>query len=322
MTREEFLDMLSGAGALGAGYAVSEDLASRQRKYGQRAMNQARRLGTELADAASGAFKPFTVSTGLGPGLTVGQEGISMQMSDQMTADTKALARRGAQQLLSATGADQLQSEQERLQSMLLGQGIGQAQQDIYSQLQAMRQPQEERDRLALEERLFAQGRSGVRTAQYGGTPEQLAMEKAIQEQRAADAFTSRGQAVKERESTAGLIAQALGQGRANQALQAELGFGGVQAAFLPQQQALSLLAGGVPFSELATRAGLQGVSAQGELLGAGLQGLLGGQAASAATQQQYLQNLLGGLFETPAGEGEESLLRKALRDIFQSDIE
>jgi len=95
-----------------------------------------------------------------------------------------------------------------------------------------------------------------------------------------------------------------------------------VQAAFLPQQQALSLLAGGVPFSELATRAGLQGVSAHGDLLRAGLQGHLGGPAASAATQQQYLQNLLGGLFDTPAGEGEESFFRKALRDIFQSDTE
>jgi len=315
---EKFLGRISGAGALGAGYAVSEDLARRQRGYGQEAMSQAQALGQQLAGAASGAFKPFTVSTGLGPGLTVGQGGISMQMSDQMTADTKALARRGAQQLLSATGAGQLQSEQERLQSMLLGQGIGQAQQDIYSQLQAMRQPQEERDRLALEERLFAQGRSGVRTAQYGGTPEQLAMEKAIQEQRAADAFTARGQAVAERQSTAGLLAQALQEGRANQALQAELGLGGVQAAFLPQQQALSLLTGGVPFSELATRAGLQGVTAKGELLGAGLQGLLGGQASAAATQQQYLQNMLGGLFDTPEGEGEESFFRKALRELFQ----
>jgi hypothetical protein len=315
---ENFLSRLSSAGALGAGYAVSEDLASRQRKYGQQAMNQAQRLGQQLSGAASGAFKPFAVSTGLGPGLTVGQEGISMQMSDQMTKDAKALARSGAQQLLSATGAGKLQSEQERLQGMLLGQGIGQAQQDIYGQLQAMRQPQEERDRLALEERLFSQGRSGVRTAQYGGTPEQLAMEKAIQEQRAADALTARGQAVSERESTAGLISQALQQGRANQALQAELGLGGAQAAFLPQQQALSLLAGGVPFSELATRAGLQGVTAQGELLGAGLQGLLGGQASAAATQQQYLQNLLGGLFDKPEGEGEESFFRKALRDLFQ----
>ena len=323
MTPEEqealnkFLERLSSGAGLGAGYLLSEQQARAQRGYGQEAMNQAQALGQQLAGAASGTFKPFTVSTGLGPGLQVGQEGISVTMPDRMLADTKALARSGAQQLLSATGAGKLQSEQERLQSMLLGPGIERAQQDIYGQLQALRQPQQERDRLALEERMFAQGRSGVRTAMYGGTPEQLAMAKAMQEQQAADALMARQQALSERQSTAGLMTQALQEGRAQQTLQAELGFGGVQAAFLPQQQALSLLAGGVPFSELATRAGLQGVAAQGELLGGGLQGLLAGQAASSATQQQYLQNLLGGLFSTPSGEGEESLFLKALKGLF-----
>ena len=52
-------------------------------------------------------------------------------------------------------------------------------QQDIYNQLRSMQTPEEERQRLALEERLQAQGRGGVQTAQYGGTPEQLAMAKA-----------------------------------------------------------------------------------------------------------------------------------------------
>jgi hypothetical protein len=42
-----------------------------------------------------------------------------------------------------------------------------------------MQTPEEERQRLELEQRLFAQGRGGVQTAQYGGTPEQLAMAKA-----------------------------------------------------------------------------------------------------------------------------------------------
>ena len=52
-------------------------------------------------------------------------------------------------------------------------------QQDIYNQLRSMQTPEEERQRLALEERLQAQGRGGIQTAQYGGTPEQLAMAKA-----------------------------------------------------------------------------------------------------------------------------------------------
>lgn len=54
----------------------------------------------------------------------------------------------------------------------------------IYDQIRAMQTPEEERQRTALENRLAAQGRLGVQTAQYGGTPEQLAFEKAQAEAR------------------------------------------------------------------------------------------------------------------------------------------
>ena len=54
----------------------------------------------------------------------------------------------------------------------------------IYDQIRATQTPEEERQRIALENRLAAQGRLGVSTAAYGGTPEQLAMEKAQAEAR------------------------------------------------------------------------------------------------------------------------------------------
>lgn len=54
----------------------------------------------------------------------------------------------------------------------------------IFDQIRATQQPEEERQRIALENRLAAQGRLGVSTAAYGGTPEQLAMEKAQAEAR------------------------------------------------------------------------------------------------------------------------------------------
>lgn len=325
MTPEElnaFLGKLGSAAEFGAGYLATQGLAKAQREAGQSAYEKATGLGADLAGAAAGTFKPFTVSTGLGPGLMVGQEGITFtpvtpgSYEAQQQMDAKALARSGAQQLAAVTGPGKLQEEQARIQGMLLGPGIGAAQQDIYGQLQAMRQPEQERQRLALEERLFSQGRSGLRTAMYGGSPEQLAMEKAIQEQQAADALMARQQALAEQQQSAGLISQALGLAGQQQALQAELGLGAAQAAFLPQQQALSMLAAGVPFSELATRAGLQGVVAQGELGGAGLQALLSGEASAALTEQEYLRNLLGGIF-SPKEEGAESLFTRALKGLF-----
>ena len=309
MSWEDILAGIGGAADYGSQYLLTKELADQQREAGQAAFEQARQLGGELTTAAAGTFKPFTVSTGLGPSLRVGQEGITYapvapdSYEAQQQMDAKALARSGAQQLAAVTGPGKLQAEQSRLQGMLLGSDIGTAQQDVFSQLQAMRTPEQERQRLALENRLFQQGREGIRTAQYGGTPEQLAFEKAIQEQQAADALMARQQALTEREQTAGLISQALGQGRAQQALQAELGLGGAQAAFLPQQQALSMLAAGQPFSDLATRAGLQGIIAEGELAGGGLEALMRGEGSAAATEQEFLK----GLREAVFGGGSQS---------------
>ena len=318
---QDILNGLGSAADLGTQYLLAKEIADQQRQAGQTAYTQATGLGAELAGAAAGTFKPFTVSTGLGPGLMVGQEGITFapaapgSYEAQQQMDAKALARSGAQQLAAVTGPGKLQQEQSRIQGMLLGPGIGAAQQDIYGQLQAMRQPEQERQRLALEERLFAQGREGIRTAQYGGTPEQLAMEKAIQEQQSADALMARQQALAERQQTAGLIGQALGLGGQQQALQAELGLGAAQAAFLPQQQALSLLAGGVPFSELATRAGLQGVTTRGALELGGLEALTGAYGQAAALEQAQINALVNSLFG--GGSGDTGLFGNVLGTIF-----
>ena len=309
MSWQDILNGIGGAADLGTQYLLAKELADKQREAGQAAYTQATGLGTQLAGAAAGTFKPFTVSTGLGPSLMVGQEGITFapvtpgSYEAQQQMDAKALARSGAQQLAGAVGPGTLQSEQERIQGMLLGQGIGAAQQDIYSNLQAMRQPEQERQRLALENRLFQQGREGIRTAMYGGTPEQLAMEKAIQEQQSADALMARQQALAEQQQRAGLISQALGLGGQQQALQAELGLGGVQAAFLPQQQALSLLGAAVPFSELATRAGLQGVTTRGALELGGLEALTGAYGQAAQLEQAQINALVNSLFGGSSGD-------------------
>jgi len=303
-------DLLGSAFDIGSQAALTERLADLQRGAGEKAYERITGLGSELATQAAGTFKPFTVSTGLGPRISVGQEGgVTVSMPESQEEAAREIARRGGQQLMGVLGPDKLEQEQARLQGMLLGPDIGTAQQDVFSQLQALRAPEQERQRLALENRLFQQGREGIRTAQYGGTPEQFAMEKAIQEQQAADALMARQQAQAEQQQRAGLIAEALGQGRQQQALQAELGLGGVQAAFLPQQQALSLLSAATPFSELGTRAGLQGVITEGELGLGGLQALTMGETTAAATEQEYLRTLRDALF----GGGNQSTLSEIL---------
>jgi hypothetical protein len=85
------------------------------------------------------------------------------------------------------------------------GQGLlmspEERQADIYQSIRATQTPEEERQRLALEERMLAQGRTGVSSAAYGGaSPELLAMETARQEAMARAGLSARQQAMTEQQ--------------------------------------------------------------------------------------------------------------------------
>lgn len=94
-----------------------------------------------------------------------------------------------------------------------LGLGTGRSEADIYGMLEGMQQPDRERERLALRDELAAQGRLGVSTAQYGGTPEELARAKAVEEARSANAFRAFQLAGEEQGRLAGQRLQAFGIG-------------------------------------------------------------------------------------------------------------
>lgn len=99
----------------------------------------------------------------------------------------------------------------------------GAMQQDLYNQARAVQSPEEERQRLALEERLLAQGRGGVQTAMYGGTPEQLAMEKAIGENRNAAWANAFGQSQDYQRQQGDLAGMFSGIGQKGAGLQQDL---------------------------------------------------------------------------------------------------
>jgi len=236
-------------------------------------------------------FKPFTVATATGGQFgtqvdpATGQFMTSMQLSPQEQAMQQQLFG-GAGQFFGGATADPAVREQE-----------------IYDQIRAATSPQERMERLGLEERLAAQGRLGVRTAQFGGTPEQLAMERA-QQQAMAQARLGAAQ-----------------QARQEQMQQAQLGQQFLGAGYVPQTQ---LLAATQPSYQLAGLQNLlqrQGANLFGEATMSGLEAqliseqaranLLGGVGSSllsgAFTPQQ--SNPYAGLFEGlskffPGGEG------------------
>jgi len=163
---------------------------------------------------------------------------------------------------------------------------VDQLSQDYYNKLAALSAPEQQRQRLATEERLRAQGRLGVSGSAYGGTsPELLAQEQAIAQQQLQRELQSRQAALGERGTL-------LSQGTAALQPAVQLGTTAQQAA---QQQFASNLAR----QNLLTNLQTQGIQSAGVLQRQGLQDLLARQlqatAARSGANQQLTQGLLGG---------------------------
>ena len=166
----------------------------------------------------------------------------------------------GAQTLLDAVTSDRATREQE-----------------IFDRIRATQLGEEERQRLALEERLANQGRLGVRTAMFGGTPEQLALAKAQEEAQARASLA------------------AIQQAQAEQAQDARLGTQLLGAAYLPEAQAQNALQRGLLASQLAQRGQLYGTGLFGEASIAGLDALLGSGIGQAELMGRLGTSLLSG---------------------------
>ena len=203
-------------------------------------------------------FRPFTVTTATGAG-----------MGTQVTPEGGIETTMG------------LSPQEVALQNQLLGGAggfFGQAvqprearEQAIFERMRRAQRPEEERQRLALEERLAAQGRLGVSSAAYGGaTPEQLAMATAQEE--------ARNRA----------ILGAMQQAQAEQAQQATLGQQFLGAGYLPQQQLMAATQPAQQLAALQQQAQLQGAGLFGEATMSGLEAQLVAEQARA--------NLLGGI--------------------------
>ena len=179
----------------------------------------------------------------------------------------------GAQTLLGGVAGDQAAREQE-----------------IFDRIRATQLAEEERQRLALEERLASQGRLGVQTAMFGGTPEQLALAKAQEEAQARASLA------------------AIQQAQAEQAQQARLGTQLLGAAYLPEAQAQNALQRGLLASQLAQRGQLYGTGLFGEASIAGLDALLGSGIGQAELMGRLGTGLLGGAIQG-SGQGQGGIM-------------
>jgi hypothetical protein len=212
-------------GLLGAGadyYAGQQDINAAA-QFGQQASQAAQQLGQQAVQGTT--FKPFSVTTGAGTTTTTPTGGFDLGLSPEQAALQAQLTQQAGGLFGGVTG------------------DIGQASQDIYSQIRGLQAPEEQREQLRLNEELFARGRGGISSAQYGGQgAEQFGYNKAQQEAMNQAAFLARQQALGEQEQqlaleqldalTAGTnIANIAGTGQRQGAqLQSELGGTGLEA--------------------------------------------------------------------------------------------
>jgi hypothetical protein len=149
---------------VGAGYA--DQLEETGRALVQRAARTgAEDIGRRAAEDTR--FVPFTVTSATGAGVGTTADG-----STQFTLSPEEQALQN--QLFGGAGQFYQQAQAP----------IAQTEQDIFNRMLQVAAPERERQSLALEERLAAQGRLGTSSAAYGGaTPEQMALATAQQEQ-------------------------------------------------------------------------------------------------------------------------------------------
>ena len=234
---------------------------------------------------AGGAF-------GSGQGRPAGMPRFAGSPDSQPAAD--AMARQYQQPAPQPQGGLEigmsLSPEEQSMYEGLFGgagQFFGQAQQptagreqEIFNRMRAAQMPEEQRQRLALEERLAAQGRLGTSSAAYGGaTPEMLAMATAQEE--------GRNRA----------MLGAMQQAQAEQMQQAALGQQFLGSSYLPQQQLLAALQPGLTQQQMAQQAQQFGTGLFGETALSGIEAQLLAEQARANLLGGVGSNILSGMF-------------------------
>jgi hypothetical protein len=246
-------------------------------------------------------FRPFTVTTPTGSRATLGAGGMDTMLSPTEQALQSQLLGFGSQVFGMLGSPEARDAEQANILGMLTQDPMQRAtrEQDIFGRMQATLQPEQERARLGLEERLANQGRLGVRTAMFGGTPEQLALEKAIAEQQAGLGVSAMEQARAEQALQSQQTLAGLGETRARLGLLGELGLSSIPTAYAGQNQLLANLQPRLESERIQSALRATGLGLGAQLAESGLEAQLGYEALANAIRQQQFQ----GLFDLLKGE-------------------
>lgn len=294
-----------GIGALG-NYYLGTSGAEDARRAGQAVLTGTEMLGQQAL--AGTQFQPYTVTSSLANVSTNPQGGFNLQLSPQQLAQQQALFGQ-AQGMFGQVGQGMTRAERDaqnrrfREAEAMFGRARGDTGAlagEYYENIRAAQRPEEERQRMNLDQGLFSSGRGGISTAEFGGTAEEFAFEKARAEAGLQASALAREAALGEQaqalESAQALSGQAyLGeqasQLRDTQAL--ALGTGLFGQAYVPQQQALDLFGAAQIPAQLVSRGQLAGQEFASQAGLAGLQGLLSGEELANYLERASIQAVM-----------------------------
>ncbi len=315
LTGDNAARLAAGAGAL---YGAEQGIQS-ARDLGTEAMQRAETAATDVQGQTQ--FKPFTVTSGIGGVTTSPTGGITTSLTPEQQALQNQLQQFGSGAFGMLGSPEARAQEQASIIGMLTQDPNQRAsrEQEMYNRLRAVQQPEEARKQLELEERLFGQGRLGVNTAMYGGTPEQLAQAKAVEEAKAAASLGAIEQAGLEQYRQSEQTLAGLGETRQRLGMLGDLGLGSLEASYLPQEQLLRILQPSIDISNIASAGQRQGAQLGTSLLEAGLAAQLGGETAATNLEQSRIQaitNLLAGQIGAEGQVTQTGLLQGILQNI------
>ncbi len=216
-------------------------------------------------------FVPFSVTSSLGGVQGTAEGGFDMNLSpEQQALQDRLFGMSGS--FLDELGGDPLERQQA-----------------LYEQIRTIQRPEEERQQLALENRLLGQGRLGLMTSQYGGSPEQFAQALAQEQARNEAFYNAYGQSQADRQQAYGLASGLLGLG------------------YKPQQELTKLVETATPLAGFAQSGRESGAALNvksmlqtlfDEQAGYGKSGLelMGFQADKDDARSGFFNNLLGTL--------------------------
>ena len=244
----------------GAEYYNQDEAAKEQVRLGQESADKLYTLGEDVMEKTQ--FQPFTVTTGLGGATTNAQGGFDLTLSPEQQALQSQLMT-GAGGLFGQVGVDP---------------SVAQA--NLYEQIRATQRPEEQRQALALEERMLSQGRMGLSSDAYGGaTPEMLAQQTAIQEAMGRANLGARTQAMAEQKQALDMATGMMTQG------------------YVPQEQALTALGYGIDASKLAQSGRQEGAALFSGLGQSGVEALMQGAELASDLELGKRQSLTEAIF-------------------------